>query len=71
MDPEKQGSFHALETKFSYYIFFLFWPCHTACGILVPKAGIEPAPFALEAQGPEHWNIRKVPKKIYLEKERV
>ena len=23
---------------------FLFWPCHAACGILVPRPGIEPGP---------------------------
>ena len=56
---------------FIFFLIFTFLSCHTACGILVPQAGIEPVPFALEAQGPEHWSIRKVPKKIYLEKERV
>ena len=24
-----------------------FWPCHMACGILVPRPGIEPAPPAM------------------------
>ena len=27
-----------------------FWPCHTACGILVPRQGIEPMPPALESE---------------------
>jgi len=28
---------------------FVFWLCHTACGILVPRPGIKPRPTALEA----------------------
>ena len=40
---------------------FLFWPYHTACGILVPQPGIEPAPPAVEAQSPNHWTAREVP----------
>ena len=27
----------------------IFWPCHTAYGILVPQPEIEPVPPALEA----------------------
>ena len=41
--------------------FFLFWsaPC-LACEILVPQAGIEPLPPAVEAQSPHSWPAREV-----------
>ena len=42
-------------------LFFFFWPCHLACGILVPWPGIEPAPLALKVWGPNHWNTREIP----------
>ena len=29
--------------------FFFFWLCHAACGILVPRPGMEPVPPAVEA----------------------
>ena len=34
---------------------------HLACRILVPWAGIEPSPPAVEAQSPNHWTTREVP----------
>ena len=40
---------------------YFFWPCHAACGILVPRPGIEPAPPSLEAQSLNHWTAREVP----------
>ena len=45
------------------FLFFLsfLWPCCTACGILVPRPGIEPTPPALEAWSPNHWMVREVP----------
>ena len=39
--------------------FFFFWPCHAACGILVPQPGIEPTPPALEAQSLNNWTPGK------------
>ena len=43
-------------------IFFRFsWLCHTACGILVPQPGIEPAPPAVEVWTFNHWTAREVP----------
>ena len=39
---------------------FLFWPHSAACGILVPKPGIEPAPPAVEAWSLNHWTAREV-----------
>ena len=42
---------------------FLFWPHHTACGILVPLPGIEPAPPVLKV-----WSLyyQGSPKKVYI-----
>ena len=40
---------------------FFFWLHCTACGILVPRPGIEPAPPALEAWSLNHWTAREVP----------
>jgi len=40
--------------------FFLFWPHHAACGILVPQPGVEPAPPALEVQSLNYWIAREV-----------
>ena len=42
-------------------IFFFFWPCPAACGILVPRAGIKPMPPAMEARSLNHWTASKVP----------
>ena len=44
---------------------FIFWPCHAACGILVPWPGMEPAPPALEGQSLKHWTPREVPASFY------
>ena len=41
--------------------FFFFWPRHTACGILVPRPGMEPETPAVEAWSPNHWTSREVP----------
>ena len=35
-----------------------------ACGILVPRPGMEPMPPALEAQGFNHWTAREVPRAL-------
>ena len=37
----------------------LFWPHHTACGILVLQPGINPTLPALAAQSLNHWAARK------------
>ena len=41
--------------------FFFFWPCHAACGILIPWPGIKLTPPAAEARSLKHWTARKVP----------
>ena len=49
---------------FNLFFFFLilkiFWPCCTACGILVPRPGKEPVPPAVEAPGLNHCTTREV-----------
>ena len=43
------------------FFFFSFWPRSEACGILVPRPGIEPGPIALKAPSPNHWTAREFP----------
>ena len=44
----------------------IFLPCHEACGILVPRPGIEPVPPALEVQSLNHgppgkaWHLNNI-----------
>ena len=39
----------------------MFWLCYAACGILVPRAGTEPVPPAVEAWSLNHWTTREAP----------
>ena len=43
-----------------FFFFFNFWPHCTACGISVPRPGIEPMPPAVEARSLNHWTTREV-----------
>ena len=47
---------------FAYYLFIylLFFGC-VACGILVFRPEIKPAPLALEAGSLNHWIAREFP----------
>ena len=46
----------------TYYFFSLFFgPSCTACGILVPRPGMEPLPPALGASSLKHWTPREIP----------
>ena len=38
-----------------FFFFFFFWPCHVACGILVPQPGIEPGLSVVRVRSPNHW----------------
>ena len=51
---------------FSFFPFFFFWLCCTACGNLVPQPGIETMPPALEAWGLNHWTTREFPTTYFL-----
>ena len=44
-----------------FYLFF--WPCCTACGILVPQPGIKPMSPALKSWSFNHWTTSEVPMK--------
>ena len=46
--------------------FFFFWLHRMACGILVPRTGIEPAPLAVRAQSPNHWTAREFPYLLFI-----
>ena len=50
---------------FSFFFFLIFWPCPAACGILVPRPGMQPEPPAVEAWSLNHWTTREVPLCIY------
>ena len=39
---------------------------HKACGILVPRPGIEPGPSAVRAWSPNHWTAREFPKDSFI-----
>ena len=46
---------------FVLFCLWFFWlPCK-ACGILVPRPGIEPGPSAVKAPSPNHWTAREFP----------
>ena len=47
-------------SPFLNFILF-FWPCCTACRILVPWPGLKPSPPAVEARRLNHWTAREVP----------
>ena len=51
-------------------ISFLFWPCHSACGILVPWPGIEPRPSEVSVwHRPNSWITREFPWLPYFKHE--
>ena len=37
-----------------------------ACGILVPRPGMEPGPSAVKAPTPNHWTTRELPNNFFL-----
>ena len=43
------------------FFFFFFWLRYAACGILVPRPGIEPMAPAVEAWTLNHWTAKEVP----------
>ena len=47
------------------FLFFGFWLCSTAYGILVPQLGIEPMPPAMGVPSPDHcpnhWTTKEFP----------
>ena len=53
--------FFLTHSWFNLINLFMFWPHHVACGILVPRPGIEPGPPALGMWSLTHWTTRDVP----------
>ena len=49
-----------------FCFFFVFWLCHTACGILFLWPGIELVPPTLEVWSLNHWTAREVPKNDFF-----
>ena len=48
--------------QFCFWCVWVFWGLHcTACGILVPRSGIEPRPSAVKVQNPNHWTTWEFP----------
>ena len=63
------GLIHSVEELtdlFLCFFFFFFWPCHLACGILVPRPGIKPVAPAVEARSPNHWTTTEFLPDFYL-----
>ena len=48
------------------FVCLFFRPHHAACGILVPRPGIEPVLPAVEVWSPNYWTVREVPIMIVL-----
>lgn len=49
------------KSRETFFVFFLFFFCPMACGILVSRPGIEPGPLVMRAGSPSHWNNREFP----------
>ena len=46
----------------SFFFFYTFWPCHTACGILAfPARSTEPRPPRVKVRSFNLWTAREVP----------
>ena len=47
-----------------FYLFthLKFWPCHTACRILVPQSRIKSASPVVDVQNSNHWITREAPR---------
>ena len=46
--------------------FLILWPCHRACGILVPRSGIQPSSPAVEVQSLNYWTTREKAQALFL-----
>ena len=51
-----------------FILFFIYFFClhREACGILVPRLGIEPWPSAVKARSPNHCTARELPDNAYF-----
>ena len=55
------GTYHILLCAPYNVHFFPFWPRCAACGILVPRPGIETGPTAVKPPSLNHWTSRESP----------
>ena len=53
------------EYAYFLHLIFFFLPSHAECRILVPRPGIKPAPFTVEAGSLNHWTTREVPRRSF------
>ena len=52
---------------FIYLFIYLFMAAHSeACGILVPRPGVEPRSPAVEAWSANHWTAREFPVYMFI-----
>ena len=49
--------FNSFSFNFFLSIYFIFWWCHAAYGILISQSGIQPMAPALQVQGLNHWTM--------------
>ena len=52
-----------------FYFTLLFWPCLTACGILVLQPGFKTCLLAVRERCPNYWTVGEFPKghfKLYM-----
>ena len=52
-------------------LFIYFWPRLAACGILVPRPGIERGPTAVKAPRPNHWTAKEFPATFILKMKKL
>ena len=54
---------------FFFFLSFSFRPRHkvlVACGILVPRPGIESAPLSVKVQSANYWTAREFPREAFI-----
>ena len=62
-----KGSVGSSDFFIFYFYLFIYWPHRVACGILVPRPGIEPKAMRVKAQSPNHWTTREFPRDSFYE----
>ena len=57
--PRRRFGFRVLASRTKGEYTVVVWPCHTACGIVVSRPGIEPGAPAVRTPSPNHWTTRE------------
>ena len=55
---------HGLQPTREFFCLFVFWSVPVACGVLVPRQGIEPISWAVRVRSPNHWMAREFPRVV-------